>query len=77
MKGLADFGKSILAESSGQPSTMRILVAIVVLTVLFNWTYINLKTGTLVGFDWQDLMVIVGPLIAKGYQKSKETVKDE
>jgi len=72
MVNLKGFLKTSLSEDNGNPSSMRGLVALVVVVVLFNWTWINISTGTLVSFDWQDLMVIVGPLLAKGYQKGKE-----
>ena len=59
-------------EDNGQFSAMRVLVFVIVGTVLFNWTYFNLKSGQLSGFDWADLMVVVGPLLAKAAQKKVE-----
>jgi len=61
-----------LSEDNGNLSSMRILTALVVVVVLGNWTYINVTTGVLHGFDWQDLGVILGPLGAKTWQKGKE-----
>jgi len=64
--------KKIFSEDNGNSSSMRILVAFVIVIVLFNWTWINIKTGQIIAFDWQDLGLIIGPLFAKAYQKGKE-----
>ncbi|MCK4328803.1 hypothetical protein KAX02_03065 [candidate division WOR-3 bacterium] len=64
--------KNMVSEDNGNTSSMRILVAIVVLVFLGNWTYFNISTGTLASFDWQDLSVIIGALGVKAYQKGKE-----
>ena len=64
--------KKILSEDNGNPSTMRYLTMFIVVVVLFNWTYITIKTGNLAGFDWQEIGLIIGPLVAKAYQKGKE-----
>ena len=64
--------KEIFSEDNGNISTMRILIFFIITVVLFNWTWINIATGTLVGFDWADLGLIIGPLFAKSYQKGKE-----
>lgn len=63
---------NMVSEDNGNTSSMRILVAVVVLVFLGNWTYFNIANGTLVSFDWQDLSVILGALSVKAYQKGKE-----
>ena len=63
---------NFLSEDNGHFSSMRLIVMLIVVVVLFNWTWHNITTGTLTSFDWQDLMVVIGPLIAKAWQKGKE-----
>jgi hypothetical protein len=65
--------QKILSEDNGNLSTMRVLVGLVVVTVLFNWTYFNVTQHQLVGFAWQDLGTLFLPLLAKAYQKGKES----
>ena len=71
--------QNMVSEDNGNTSSMRILVAVVILVFLGNWTYFNATNGTLVSFDWQDLSVILGALGVKAYQKGKENggKKDE
>lgn len=64
--------RKMLSEDNGSLSTMRTLTAIIVIVVLFNWTYANIKSGNLVGFSWEEVGLIIGPLLAKAYQKDKE-----
>ena len=65
----------VLSEDNGNLSTMRILVFLIVAVILFNWTWFNIHHNVISSFDWQDLALIVGPLFAKAYQKSKEVTK--
>ncbi len=51
---------------------MRILVFIVVITILINWTIVNIQTGTITAMPWEQVVAIVGSLFAKGYQKANE-----
>ena len=64
--------KEFLSEDNGNLSTMRIIILFVIFVVMFNWTWINIVTGTIVSFSWPDFRVILGPLFAKAYQKGKE-----
>ena len=64
--------EKIFTEDNGNPSTMRVLVFIVVCTVLFNWTYYNITTGTLTSFEMNELGALLGPFFFKAYQKGKE-----
>jgi hypothetical protein len=66
--GFLDF----LREDNGNMSTMRIVTMFIVFVMMGNWTYFNIVSGTMTSFSWENLMVIVAPLIAKGYQKSSE-----
>lgn len=73
---MPSFLMKMLAEDNGNVSTMRILTAVIIVVVLFNWTYFNMTSGQLTGFSWEDLFALIGPLLAKGYQKGKETPKE-
>jgi hypothetical protein len=66
--GVLDF----LREDNGNMSTMRIVTMFIVFVMMGNWTYFNIVSGVMNSFSWENLMVIVAPLIAKGYQKSSE-----
>lgn len=67
-----NFLKEMLSEDNGNISTMRILAFFIIAVVMFNWTWINIATGSIISFDWADLGLILGPLFAKGYQKGRE-----
>ena len=69
---VGSISKNAMSEDNGNLSSMRILILIIIITVLFNWTYYNITSGTLASFSWQDIGVIIGPLLAKAYQKGKE-----
>lgn len=69
--------KKILSEDNGNLSTMRVLTAFIIVVVLLNWTYANIKTGNMAGFSWEEISLIIGPLFAKAYQKEKETAPEE
>ncbi|KKL15547.1 hypothetical protein LCGC14_2504490 [marine sediment metagenome] len=69
--------KQFFTEDNGNFSFMRLAVFIVLITVLFNWTWFNIKHGTIISFDWQEMLLIIGPLFLKGYQKGKEGGKSQ
>ena len=64
--------KQFFKEDNGNLSTMRLLVTFILIVVLFNWTYITILTGTFISLKIADIMLILGPLFAKSYQKGKE-----
>jgi len=70
---LTGFLGNIVSEDNGNASSMRIITLIIVGTVLFNWTYHNITTGTLTGFDYNELIALLGPLGFKVWQKGKES----
>jgi len=51
---------------------MRSMMFFIIVVVMFNWTWINIKTGTIVPMDWSNLGLIIGPLGFKAWQKGKE-----
>lgn len=67
-----DWLKSILSEQNGEGSTMRVMVAFVVGIQMIGWAYVVFRTGTLPPIDWQQIGLVVGPLLAKAWQKGKE-----
>ena len=62
----------IFRDNDGQMSTMRVLVCLIVVVVLFNWTWGCIATGTFIALSWQDLLIAVSPLFAKVAQKKYE-----
>jgi len=64
--------KTLLAGTSGDPSTMRVAVLLILVAVLFNWTYLTIHTGTAQPLDWQEVSLIVGTLGVKAAQLAFE-----
>ncbi len=65
--------KQFFTEDNGNFSFMRLAVFIILVTVLFNWTWFNITHGTIISFDWEEMLLIIGPLFLKAYQKRKES----
>ena len=64
---------SFFSTQAGEPSSMRLLVAFVVVLKLSVWAYLCIKSGQNIPFSVEDIGVIVGVLGAKAYQKGKES----
>ncbi len=64
--------KELFSDANGQLSMMRMLVCLIVITTLFNWTYGCIITGKFIALSWQELLIAVSPLFAKSYQKKYE-----
>ena len=71
-KGLITKGLELISEDNGNLSCMRIIVMLVVVTMLFNWTYYNMTHDQLMAFEWSDLMMLFGVLGGKIVQKKLE-----
>lgn len=72
--------KSMLSDNNEIPSTMRVLVALIVIVFLFNWTYVTIATGLWVKLDVGSVLALIGALGAKAVQKKielKETITNE
>lgn len=78
-----NFLKAMFREKDGTPSSMRLLVAVVVVVLLGNWTMANMaalydalwqggRAGLEVSLQMADVVALVGSLGAKGYQKKNE-----
>lgn len=72
MKGILAFAAQFLQDDAGNNSLMRAMVFIIVLAIMGNWTFINIKTGTLTPLSWEELGAIVGSLAVKAFQKTRE-----
>ena len=64
--------RDFFKEANGQYSCMRLISFIVIVTVLLNWTIMNFKSGQLISFDWQELMLIITPFVGKTVSKFGE-----
>jgi len=59
-------------EANGQYSCMRLISFILVSIVMITWMIISVKTGVLIGFDWQELFLVVTPFMGKTVSKFGE-----
>ena len=59
-------------DNCGNNRTMRLFVFMILITVLFNWTFVNIKTGQINPLSWQEIAMVVGGLLAKAKQKERE-----
>ncbi|MCK5016363.1 MAG: hypothetical protein KAS32_04750 [Candidatus Peribacteraceae bacterium] len=63
---------TLLKEANGQISTMRAMSALVIVTVLFNWTYHNVTQGVFVSLNIPEVIAMIGTLGAKAIQRGQE-----
>lgn len=61
--------KELFSDSLGDVSSMRVIVYIVVIVVLFNWTYVNITTGQINDLGLNETGSILGALGMKAIQK--------
>lgn len=64
--------KLIFCEDNGQPSFIRVIACILILTILINWTWHNVSQGVFVSLDVVNLLAILGLVTGKVIQKSLE-----
>ena len=64
---------NFLKESNGDESSMRLLVAFVVVVVISTWAYVSITTKALAPLQWEQVGAVLGALIAKAWQKGKES----
>lgn len=69
---MIEYIKSFFTDNSGNNSSLRILIFLVVIVFLFNWTWINIKTGQLTPISWEQAGLLVGSFWAKAKQKEYE-----
>lgn len=63
----------LVSDGSGDPSTMRIAVLLIIAAVLGNWIYLTVHTGQSQALDWEQVGLILGSLAAKTVQSKIET----
>lgn len=68
---MSDF-MSILKDNAGGYSMMRAMFAAVTLTVLFNWTFVNIMKKELTPIDTNMITLIIGLAGAKAVQRFGE-----
>ena len=61
-----------ISDPSGQPSTMRLLVALVVIDVMVTWTVVTIKAGTWQPLDWGTVTLVLSVLGVKAWQRGRE-----
>jgi hypothetical protein len=68
--------KEFLQESDGSGSAIRLIMYIVVLTFLANWTFFNIKSGTMQPFPVDALLAMASAIALKVGQKPFEAKAD-
>ena len=63
---------NFLKESNGSESSMRLILYLIVGTLMGTWCYVSISTKAMAPMDWPTVGAIVGPLIAKAWQKKNE-----
>jgi hypothetical protein len=63
---------NLLKEQNGQISTMRVMTVLVIVTVLFNWTYHNMTQGVYIALNIPEVIAMIGTLGAKAIQRGQE-----
>ena len=59
-------------EDNGNPSSMRLMVGFVVVTILGTWSFLSIKTGAFVVIPTEVAGILLGSLGIKAWQKGKE-----
>ncbi len=73
MKKFITYIQDLLSDDSGNASSMRVLVCVIVLCVLFNWTYHNVAQHVYASLDLNGVVAMTSALLAKAWQKKTET----
>jgi len=72
-----NFLARILSEDNGNPSSMRMITALICLIVMLTWSYTCIKQGQLLPLDIEQIGLVLGALGLKTFQKGKEKPKTE
>ena len=67
-----NFFAKVLAESDGNPSTMRFATLLISSTILAGWLYVTVKTAVLQPLTTEQVALVLGALGIKAYQRGKE-----
>jgi multisubunit Na+/H+ antiporter MnhF subunit len=65
---------NFLQDDKGNNSSMRLLVAFIVVSILGTWVSVSIRTNAMAPLDLPTVLALVGSLMAKAYQKEKENV---
>jgi len=63
---------NFLKEDNGNESSMRALVAFIVVVVIATWAYVSITTKAIAPLNWEQVGAVLGALMAKAWQKGKE-----
>ncbi len=72
-----NFIAKALAESDGNPSTMRIATLMISGVILAGWLYVTIKTAVLQPLGTEQVALVLGALAAKGWQRGKESAPEQ
>lgn len=64
--------RELFSDDKGNLSSMRILSAFIIVTVVCNWMIFCFKTGQLISFDYEEIAMLLGVLGGKIGQKAIE-----
>ncbi len=64
--------KQTFSEYGDFPSWLRQIGTLIIVVILFNWTYFCIRSGQFISLDWTSLSVLIGVLAAKALQKTQE-----
>ena len=62
-----------LAESDGNPSSMRLATFLIVGSLMAGWLYVTVHTGILQPLSAEQVGLVLGTLGVKAWQRGKET----
>ena len=62
-----------LAESDGNPSSMRLATFVIVGSVMAGWLYVTIHIGALQPLSTEQVGLVLGTLGVKAWQRGKET----
>jgi len=67
---------SMLKESDGTPSAIRVVMFTIIIVFLANWTIFNFKAGVMQPFPVDALIAILGSMVIKAGQKPFENKQE-
>ncbi|MEN6439440.1 MAG: hypothetical protein ABFD97_12775 [Syntrophobacter sp.] len=67
----------VFSDDAGNLSSMRLVFVMVVATVLFNWTWMNIHTGVMQPLDFGSVASLIGMGWVKAQQKASEATAEQ
>ena len=68
-----NFLAKALAESDGNPSTMRLATVLIAGAIIAGWLYVTVKTAIIQPLTPEHVAMVLGSLGIKAWQRGKET----